>query len=176
MAFKNIAQPETTEERIALAKKMKDEYELPMPILVDTMEDQSRALLSDLPSPVFVVDAKGIIRVKLPWPDFGLIRRAVLQTSAGNQQLPSTLVQGPVFGLANPVGESISNHGVNHQLQGVVSHDRQDADLQANCDRQSNHQSLLATSESDGDLLNVGKSDGTCGQLARKENRDMNEQ
>jgi len=51
MAFKAIAQPETFEARVELAKKMKDEYEMPMTVLVDTMEDQSRALFSDLPSP-----------------------------------------------------------------------------------------------------------------------------
>ena len=81
MAFKDIAQPETTKERITLAKKMKDEYELPMPVLVDTMEDQSRALLSDLPSPAFVVDSKGTIQAKLPWPEMKLIQDAVTQVN-----------------------------------------------------------------------------------------------
>ena len=77
MAFKAIAQPETFEARVELAKKMKDEYEMPMTVLVDTMEDQSRALFSDLPSPVFIIDAKGVIRNKFPWPESEQIESAV---------------------------------------------------------------------------------------------------
>jgi len=55
---------------------MKDEYELPMKVLVDSMEDQSRALFSDLPSPAFIIDAKGI-REKFPWADAETIGPAV---------------------------------------------------------------------------------------------------
>ena len=77
MAFAEIAQPESFEARCALAKKMQEEYELPMTILVDTMEDQSRALFSDLPSPVFVIDAAGKIVAKFPWPDGPQIKQAV---------------------------------------------------------------------------------------------------
>ena len=82
MAFKAIAQPETFEARVELAKRMKDEYEMPMTVLVDTMEDQSRALFSDLPSPVFIIDAKGVIRNKFPWPQSEQIESAVEQLTA----------------------------------------------------------------------------------------------
>ena len=77
LAFKTIAQPETFEQRRELARRMKEEYELPMTILVDSMEDQSRALFSDLPSPAFVIDATGVIRAKFPWADADTIRPAV---------------------------------------------------------------------------------------------------
>ena len=77
MAFKQIRQPESTRERIALAKKMKDEYEMPMPVLVDTMEDQSRAYYSELPSPVYIINAQGKIDAKFPWPDVEQIREAL---------------------------------------------------------------------------------------------------
>ena len=77
MAFSEIAQPESFEARCELAKKMQDEYELPMTILVDTMEDQSRALFSDLPSPVFIIDAEGMIVAKFPWPDGPQIKQAI---------------------------------------------------------------------------------------------------
>jgi len=77
LAFKSISQPENFEQRCVLAKRMQDEYELPMTLLVDTMEDQSRALFSDLPSPAFVIDAEGIIRAKFPWADAETIRPAV---------------------------------------------------------------------------------------------------
>lgn len=77
LAFKDVAQPETLEQRIELAKKMKEEYELPMPVLVDSMEDQSRALFSDLPSPAFVIDSEGIIQDKMPWADAQPIEEAV---------------------------------------------------------------------------------------------------
>jgi len=82
MAFKEIAQPETFEARVALAQKMKDEYEMPMTVLVDTMEDQSRALFSDLPSPVFIIDTQGVIRNKFPWPESAQIELAVTNIDA----------------------------------------------------------------------------------------------
>ena len=69
MAFGNIAQPATFEERCTLAQKMKEEFEMPMEVLVDTMKDESRELFSDLPSPVFIIDAGGTVRHKFPWPD-----------------------------------------------------------------------------------------------------------
>ncbi len=79
LAFKEIAQPENLEQRLELAKKMKEEYELPMTVLVDSMEDQSRALFSDLPSPAFVIDAEGTICEKMPWADAQPIEAAVEQ-------------------------------------------------------------------------------------------------
>ena len=66
LAFKDISQPETVAERTELAKRMKDEFELPMPVLVDSMKDTSRALFTDLPSPAFIIDEKGILRSKMP--------------------------------------------------------------------------------------------------------------
>ena len=69
MAFRDIRQPESFDERVVLAKRMKEEYEMPMDVLVDTMDDTSRELFSDLPSPVFVLDKKGVVRDKFPWPD-----------------------------------------------------------------------------------------------------------
>lgn len=69
MAFRDIFQPETLEQRFALAKKMKDDYEMPMTVLVDSMEDQSRELLSELPSPVFILNGEGMVTHKFPWPD-----------------------------------------------------------------------------------------------------------
>jgi len=77
LAFKDIEQPESFEARCELAKRMQDEYELPMTLLVDTMEDQSRELFSDLPSPAFVIDAEGIVRDKFPWADAETIGPAI---------------------------------------------------------------------------------------------------
>lgn len=77
MAFASIAQPESNAARCRLAQRMKDEFELPMPVLVDSMEDQSRELFSDLPSPVFVLDTNGVIQAKFPWPEIELIEKAV---------------------------------------------------------------------------------------------------
>ena len=79
MAFKDIAQPETFAARVKLAAKMKNEYEMPMTVLVDTMEDQSRALFSDLPSPVFIINAEGVIQNKFPWPEAEQIKTAVAE-------------------------------------------------------------------------------------------------
>lgn len=69
MAFEDIKQPATFAERCALAERMRDELEVTMPIYVDGMDDASRALFSDLPSPAFVIDREGRIADKLPWAD-----------------------------------------------------------------------------------------------------------
>ncbi|MEL7498633.1 MAG: hypothetical protein AAFN77_13585 [Planctomycetota bacterium] len=85
MAFGNINQPETFEERCDLAQRMIDEYEMPMDVLVDTMSDSSRALFTDLPSPVYVLDAQGKVQAKYPWPDQEQIKNAVDQIVSTGQ-------------------------------------------------------------------------------------------
>ena len=85
LAFKDVAQPETLEQRVSLAKRMKDEYELPMTVLVDSMEDQSRALLSDLASPAFVINSDGVIANKFPWADADQIEAAVEEVAQSTQ-------------------------------------------------------------------------------------------
>ena len=69
MAFTDLKQPASFEERRELAIRSRDEFELPMTFLIDDMEDRSRALFSDLPSPAFVIDGDGIIVDKLSWAD-----------------------------------------------------------------------------------------------------------
>lgn len=69
MAFTELRQPASFEERRELAIRSRDEFELPMTFLIDDMEDRSRALFSDLPSPAFVIDGDGIIVDKLSWAD-----------------------------------------------------------------------------------------------------------
>lgn len=69
LGFEKVEQPKTFEERKKMAILMRDEFEIPMRILVDGMDDASRVFFSDLPSPAFVIDRDGIIREKLPWAD-----------------------------------------------------------------------------------------------------------
>lgn len=69
MAFADIEQPATFAERCTLAQRIRDELEVPLPIYVDGMDDASRALFSELPSPAFVIDRQGNIADKLPWAD-----------------------------------------------------------------------------------------------------------
>jgi len=69
MAFATVEQPTTFAERLTLARRIRDELEVPLPIFVDGMDDASRALFSDLPSPAFVIDRLGRIADKLPWTD-----------------------------------------------------------------------------------------------------------
>lgn len=85
MAFVKIGQPKTIEERCELAKRMKSEYEMPMDVLVDSMDDSSRQLLSDLPSPVFVIDKSGTVRAKFPWPNRDQIKQAVAVLASGDE-------------------------------------------------------------------------------------------
>lgn len=69
MAFADVEQPATFAARCELAKRMRDELEVPLPIYVDGMDDASRALFSDLPSPAFLIGRDGRIVDKLPWAD-----------------------------------------------------------------------------------------------------------
>lgn len=69
MAFADLEQPATFAERLALARRLRDELEVTLPIYVDGMDDASRALFSDLPSPAFVMDRAGRIAKKLPWAE-----------------------------------------------------------------------------------------------------------
>lgn len=69
MAFEEIAQPTSYAERCALAERTREELELTAPILIDTLDDQSRAYFGDLPSPAIVIGPDGVVRVKLPWAE-----------------------------------------------------------------------------------------------------------
>ena len=88
LAFKDISQPETVAERTELAKRMKDEFELPMPVLVDSMKDTSRALFTDLPSPAFIIDEKGILRSKMPWAQSHEISTFLENMNSGEENTP----------------------------------------------------------------------------------------
>ncbi len=77
MAFKEISQPQTLAERCALARRMKDELELNMQILIDPLDDRSRELFSDLPSPAFIIDPNGKVVAKFPWADSQQIAQAL---------------------------------------------------------------------------------------------------
>lgn len=77
MAFAEIEQPGTFAARCELARRIRDELEMPLPLYVDGMDDASRALFSDLPSPAFVVDRAGRIVDKLPWADAEPLQRTL---------------------------------------------------------------------------------------------------
>lgn len=82
MAFRDIAQPQTLEERCDLASRMVAELELNIPVLVDDMDDRSRELFSDLPSPAFVIGPDGTVAAKLPWADEPQISRVLTEQLA----------------------------------------------------------------------------------------------
>lgn len=69
MAFEAIAQPTSYAERAALAQKTCEELELTTTMLIDTLDDQSRAYFGDLPSPAIVIGPDGVVRIKLPWAE-----------------------------------------------------------------------------------------------------------
>ena len=90
MAFADVAQPLTFAERRALALRIRDELEVPLPILIDGMDDASRALFSDLPSPAFVIDRDGKIADKLPWADPAPLAASIDAVLVG-QQIPAEI-------------------------------------------------------------------------------------
>lgn len=97
MAFAEVAQPGTFAERCTLARRIRDELEVPLPIFVDGMDDASRALFSDLPSPAFLIDRDGRIADKLPWADPTPLAAALGGLLAQDKPLPD--VKTAVWGL-----------------------------------------------------------------------------
>jgi hypothetical protein len=93
MAFAGVVQPTTFAERCDLARRIRDELELPLPIFVDGMDDASRALFSDLPGPAFVLDRNGRIVDKQAWVDPELLTRTLALLLA-HDALPSAPVPG----------------------------------------------------------------------------------
>lgn len=88
MAFEDVAQPGTFAERCTLARRLRDELEVPLPIFVDGMDDASRALFSDLPSPAFLIDRSGRIADKLPWADPAPLTKALRELLANEPATP----------------------------------------------------------------------------------------
>ena len=78
MSFRDIGQPTTYEARCALARKTKHEFRMTSRFLVDDMNDQSRAMFGDLPTPAIIIDPTGRVATKLPWaePDVLKLRLA----------------------------------------------------------------------------------------------------
>jgi hypothetical protein len=69
-AFRDVPQPQNLGERCELAHRTCAELALaPGTVWIDGMDDQSRALFGDLPSPAIVVDPFGLVRAKLPWAE-----------------------------------------------------------------------------------------------------------
>lgn len=69
LAFRDVEQPQTRSERVALARRTAEELALGVPILIDELDDRSRAWFGDLPSPAIVIDPRGVVRSKLPWAE-----------------------------------------------------------------------------------------------------------
>lgn len=108
MAFRAIEQPTSFEERRTLALRARDELQIPMTILVDGMDDASRALFGDLPSPAFVIDAHGVIRDKLPWADPDLLGKRLEALLAASQAASRPQASRPSEDLADttPVAQA----------------------------------------------------------------------
>jgi type I thyroxine 5'-deiodinase len=56
--------PKTTEERRELAKEFCDQFDVSLPILVDSIEDQMESAFAAWPDRIYVIDAKGKIAYK----------------------------------------------------------------------------------------------------------------
>jgi hypothetical protein len=81
MGFRDIAQPTTLAERTELANRLKDEFGLKMNVLVDSMDDASRALYSQLPGPLFIIGPNQQVIAKHPWMDAALIETEISKSS-----------------------------------------------------------------------------------------------
>lgn len=99
LAFADVGQPKDLGERWALARRTCEELTLPTAqVWVDGMDDQSRALFGDLPSPAIVIDAGGVIRAKLPWAEpaaLGPVTAKLLAVGAGDAVRPPAVQKSP---------------------------------------------------------------------------------
>ena len=69
LAFDDVEQPATFEERVALARRMLADLQLDVEVWVDDLGDSSRAAFGDLPSWAVMLSEEGTIMRKLAWPD-----------------------------------------------------------------------------------------------------------
>lgn len=69
MAFEAIPQPVTYAERLALADRTREDFDLDCTIVVDAMDDRSRARFGDQPNSAILVGPDGVVRLKQPWAD-----------------------------------------------------------------------------------------------------------
>lgn len=69
MAFEAIPQPTCYAERLALADRTQEDFGLACDVVVDAMDDRSRALFGDQPNSLILVGPDGVVRMKQPWAD-----------------------------------------------------------------------------------------------------------
>lgn len=67
MMFSEIEQPETYEQRKALAEKTCDELHIATTVVIDDMEDSVRAAYGLLPNSAYIIDKGGVIVHKEAW-------------------------------------------------------------------------------------------------------------
>lgn len=77
LGFKDVHQPKTIAERIALARRTKKEFAIDATFLVDPMGDPSRKLFGDVPNPAIFIEKGGRIRDKLSWADGSEVRKQI---------------------------------------------------------------------------------------------------
>lgn len=101
MAFEAIPQPTNYGERLQLADRTRDDFDLRCDIVVDAMDDRSRALFGDQPNSLILIGPDGVVRLKQPWADPdeleavlpGLLKKLAerLATDAAKQGAPWTV-------------------------------------------------------------------------------------
>ena len=67
MAFEAIPQPTNYGERVELAQRTRDDFGLRWELVVDAMDDRSRAMFGDQPNSLVVIGADGVVCLKQPW-------------------------------------------------------------------------------------------------------------
>lgn len=104
MAFCDVPQPTTYEERVALAKKTITELQLPIDVWIDDLGDASRAAFGDLPNAAIVMDALGIVQLKLSWAEPVVLDRTLPEIAPRRMDAPpSTVDRGFLAAVAKPI-------------------------------------------------------------------------
>lgn len=107
MAFADIQQPADLGERVQLARATCEAMALPPEqIWVDGMDDQSRALFGNLPSPAIVVDPFGVVRAKLPWAEPELLAPLLKELVPTLATTAEQLLASPREGTPTPAPDA----------------------------------------------------------------------
>ncbi|OEG00367.1 hypothetical protein BHF71_00210 [Vulcanibacillus modesticaldus] len=67
--FKNIQQPKNLQERISLARKLKNETKMQIPLLIDEVPRKVSKLYGGAPNMIYIIDPQGKVIYHNRWTD-----------------------------------------------------------------------------------------------------------
>ena len=121
LAFADVPQPTTREERVELARKALEELKLDVEVWVDDQGDTSRAVFGDLPHSAIVIDPSGAIRLKVSWCDPTVLRLTIPEVVPAAAEDAVPLVEA---GFLAAIGKPLdaNDEKAQHHRQVMLAH------------------------------------------------------